>query len=49
MIRQSDSEQKGLQELRDFIDSNPDPREQKRALALMLLIEGSPHPKIQKK
>ena len=47
MIRQSDSEQQGLQKLRDFIDSNPDSREQKRALALMMLIEGFPYPKIQ--
>ena len=36
-MRQHDSsESKALQDLRDFIDSNPDPREQKRALAVMM-------------
>ena len=40
--------QQGLQDLQDFIDSKPDPREQKRALALMMLIEGLQYSKIQK-
>ena len=42
MIQQSDSDQQGLQELREFIDSNPDPRAQKRALVITMLIEGFP-------
>jgi len=42
------SEQQNLKELSDFIDSNPDPREQKRALAIMMWIEGVPCSKIQK-
>ena len=36
------SEQQSLKELKDFIDSNPDPRELKRALAVMMWIEGVP-------
>jgi putative transposase len=48
-VTQNDSsEQQGLQALRDFIDSNPEPREQKRALAVMMWIEGLPCSKIQK-
>lgn len=42
------SEQQNLKELRDFIHSNPDPREQKRALAIMMWIEGVHCSKIQK-
>jgi putative transposase len=42
------SEQHYLQELSDFIDSNPDPRELKRALAIMMWIEGVPGSEIQK-
>ena len=42
-----DSGPQELQRLRDFIDSNPDPREQKRALAVMMWIEGLPPSKIQ--
>lgn len=42
------SEQQNVKELSDFIDSNPDPREQKRALAIMMWIEGVPCSKIQK-
>jgi transposase len=42
------SEQQNLKELIDFIDSNPEPREQKRALAIMMWIEGVPCSKIQK-
>src|SRR4028119_1736298 len=42
------SEPQNLKELSDFIDSNPDPREQKRALAIMMWIEGVPCSKIQK-
>ena len=34
------SEQHYLQELSDFIDGNPDPRELKRALAVRMWIEG---------
>ena len=41
-------EQQHLQELSDFIDSNPDPRELKRALAVMMWIEGVPGSEIQK-
>lgn len=49
LVIQNDSpEQQELQNLRDFIDSNPDPREQKRALAVMMWIEGLPCAKIQK-
>jgi transposase len=33
-------EREALQELEDFIGSNPDPRELKRALAIRMLIEG---------
>lgn len=40
--------QQELQKLRDFIDSNPDLREQKRALAVMMWLEGLPSHKIQK-
>ena len=42
------SEQQNVKELSNFIDSNPDPREQKRALAIMMWIEGVPCSKIQK-
>ena len=42
------SEQHPLQELSDFIDGNPDPRELKRAMSVMMWIEGVPGPKIQK-
>jgi len=42
------SEQQSLKELSDFIDSNPDPRELKRALAVMMWIEGVPCSEIQK-
>jgi putative transposase len=42
------SEQQNLKELSDFIDSNPDPKEQKRTLAIMMWIEGVPCFKIQK-
>lgn len=42
------SEQQNLKELSDFIESNPDPREQKRALAVRMWIEGVPCSKIQK-
>ena len=49
LVTQNDSsEQQELQNLRDFIDSNPEPREQKRALAVMMWIEGLPSAKIQK-
>ena len=47
MIQRNDIDQQGLQELREFIDSNPDPREQKRALALTMFIEGLSYPKIR--
>ena len=33
-------EQDALKELQDFIDSNPDPRELKRALAVRMLLDG---------
>jgi hypothetical protein len=42
------SKQQYLQELTDFIDSNPDPRELKRALAVMMWIKGVPSLEIQK-
>ena len=42
------SEQHPLQELSDFIDGNPDPRELKRAMSVMMWIEGVPGPKSQK-
>lgn len=42
------SKQQYLQELTDFIDSNPDPRELKRALAVMMWIKGVPSWEIQK-
>lgn len=42
------SEQQYLQELTDFIDSNPDSRELKRALAVMMWIKGVPSSEIQK-
>ena len=42
------SEQQNLKELSDFIESNPAPREQKRAIAIMMWIEGVPCSKIQK-
>ena len=42
------SEQHPLQELSDFIDGNPDPRELKRAMSVMMWIEGVPGSKIQK-
>ncbi len=42
------SEQQNLKELSDFIDSNPDPRKQKRTLAIMMWIEGVPCSKIQR-
>ena len=42
------SEQHYLQELNDFIDGNPDPRELKRALAVMMWIEGVPGSQIKK-
>ena len=42
------SEQHPLQELSDFIDGNPDPRELKRAMSVMMWIEGVPGLKIQK-
>ena len=42
------SEQQNLKELSNFIDSNPEPREQKRALAIMMWIEGVPCSKIQR-
>ena len=42
------SEQHSLQELSDFIDGNPDPRELKRAMSVMMWIEGIPGPEIQK-
>jgi putative transposase len=42
------SEQQNLKELSNFIDTNPAPREQKRALAVMMWIEGVPCSKIQK-
>ena len=41
-------EQQHLKELSDFIDSNPDPRELKRAMSVMMWIEGMPCSKIQK-
>ena len=48
MVQLRVATQQGLQDLRDFIDSKPDPREQKRTLALMMLIEGLQYSKIQK-
>ena len=43
------SDQQNLKELSDFIDSNPEPREQKRAIAIIMMwIEGLPCSKIQK-
>jgi putative transposase len=42
------SDQQNLKELSDFIDSNPEPREQKRAIAIMMWLEGLPCSKIQK-
>lgn len=44
----SSAELQDLKDLRDFIDSNPDPREQKRALAVIMWIEGLPCSKIQR-
>lgn len=41
-------EQKYLQELSDFIDSNPDSRELKRAMSVKMWIEGVPCSEIQK-
>ena len=41
-------EQQNIKQLSDFIDSSPDPREQKRALAVRMWIEGLPCSKIQK-
>lgn len=41
-------EQKYLQELSDFIDSNPDPRELKRAMSVKMWIEGVACSEIQK-
>jgi putative transposase len=46
-MEQNNSEQQDLKELRNFIDSNPNPREQKRALAVMIWIEGIPCSKIK--
>ena len=48
MVPDSSTELKDLKNLRDFIDSNPDPREQRRALAVMMWIEGLPCSKIQR-
>ena len=42
------SEQHPLQELSDFIDGNPDPRELKRAMSVIMWIEGIPGAEIQK-
>ena len=42
------SEQQSLKELSDFINSNPDPRELKRAMFVMMWIEGLPGSEIQK-
>jgi transposase len=42
------SEQQSLKELSDFINSNPHPREMKRALTVMMWIEGVPCSDIQK-
>jgi putative transposase len=42
------SEQQSLKELSDFINSNPDPRELKRAMSVMRWIEGIPCSDIQK-
>jgi putative transposase len=42
------SEQQSLKELSDFIDSNPDHRKLKRALAVMMWIEGVPCSEIKK-
>jgi putative transposase len=41
-------EQQSLKELSDFIDSNPDPRELKRAISVMMWIKGVPCSEIQK-
>lgn len=48
MVPDSSDELKDLKNLRDFIDSNPDPREQRRALAVMMWIESLPSSKIQR-
>jgi putative transposase len=42
------SEQQSLKELSDFINSNPDPRELKPAMSVMMWIEGVPCSDIQK-
>ena len=36
----SESKEKEIKALKDFINSNPDPRELKRALAIKLVLEG---------
>jgi putative transposase len=41
-------EQQHLKELSNFIDSNPDARELKRAMSVMMWMEGMPCSKIQK-
>ena len=48
MVQKSDLKQQGLQELREFIDGSSDPREQRRALALVMIIEGFSYLKTQK-
>lgn len=49
LVDQNNStEQEFLKELRDFISSNPDSREQKRALAAMMCLEGLSPSKIQR-
>ena len=48
MAQKGNLKQQELQELREFINSNSDPREQRQALAPVMIIEGSSYPKIQK-
>ncbi len=36
-----------MEELKAFIQSNPDPRELKRALAVKMTLQGYPHREIQ--
>ncbi|MEG4057825.1 MULTISPECIES: hypothetical protein [unclassified Microcoleus] len=48
-MKQNDrSKQQSLKELSDFINSNPDPRELKRSMSVMMWIEGVPCCDIQK-
>ena len=48
MVQKSNLNQQGLQELREFMDGCSDSREQRRALAVVMIVEGFSYSKIQK-